>query len=412
MPPSKPLPRLATTPGLTAPAAPALATPLLLVAAALALKLSLVPLLNNDLTFYVLPWLEEVRRQGSAVFGNDLTDYSPGYTYLLWLVVQLPEAVKPVAAVKLISLAGDAAMAACAARLALAVTRDAARVALAGAVVFALPAVIANSGAWGQTDSVWTSFSLLSLLAMHRGRAKLAVLCFGIAFAYKPQAVFLGPVLLAFLIRRRSWPLLALVPVPYLLSAVPHLLAGRSWQGVFGVYAQQFEERERLSYAAPNIWTWFPYATDAAVIAGVLAAAAAGVWLTWVMLHRGGEGERLSGLPLLMGGALSCLLLPFLTPKMHDRYGFGGEVMVALAACLHPRLVPVAIATQTAAMLAYQPTLLNMIGWRVEVGSLFALFALLLLARELLGRTVKLGEYPTAKPAKAVLGHRAASVRV
>jgi Gpi18-like mannosyltransferase len=354
-------------------------TLLLLILGACALKLSLFPLLNADMTFYVLPWLAEIRANGVAVLGHDLTDYSPGYTYFLLLAAMLPEQLPSVMAVKLISVAGDVAMAAAGALLALELTGDRARALLAGAVLFALPTVIANSGAWGQTDAIWTSLSLLAVLSMQRRQAVLAVLCFGLGIAYKPQAVFLGPVLLAFLIRERRWPLLALLPLPYLLIGLPQLLAGRSGEGVFGVYLQQFEQRERLSNAAPSIWAWLPNLPgEMDAMAGLLLAAAVGLWLTLALLREG----RLAGPPLLLGAALSCLLLPFLTPKMHDRYFFAGEIMVALAACLRPRLWPVVIATQAAALLAYQPFLLNMSGWRVPVGAVFSLIALVLLLRE------------------------------
>jgi Gpi18-like mannosyltransferase len=291
----------------------------------------------------------------------------------------LPDQIPPVMAVKLISLAGDLAMTTAGALLALELTGNRARALLAGAVLFALPTVIANSGAWGQTDAIWTSLSLLAVLSMQRRQAVLAVLCFGLGVAYKPQAVFLGPVLLAFLIRERKWPLLALLPRPYLLISLPQLLAGRSWEGVFGVYLQQFEQRERLSNAAPSLWAWLPNLPgEADALAGLLLAAAVGVWLTLALRREG----RLAGQPLLLGAALSCLLLPFLTPKVHDRYFFAGEIMVALAACLRPRLWPIVIATQVAALLAYQPVLLNMSRWRVPVGAVFSLIALVLLLRE------------------------------
>jgi Gpi18-like mannosyltransferase len=358
---------------------PAPTTLLLLILAAGVLKLSLFPLLNPDMTFYVLPWLAEIHAHGTAVLGQDLTDYSPGYTYLLLLAAMLPDQMPPVMAVKLISLVGDLAMATAGALLALELTGDRARALLVGAVLFALPTVIINSGAWGQTDAIWTSFSLLAVLSMQRRQAVLAVLCFGLAVAYKPQAVFLGPVLLAFLIRERRWPLLALLPLPYLLISLPQLLAGRSWEGVFGVYLEQFEQRERLSNAAPSLWAWLPNLPgEGDALAGLLVAAAVGVWLTLALLREG----RLAGQPLLLGAALSCLLLPFLTPKLHDRYFFAGEIMVALAACLRPRLWPVVIATQVAALLAYQPFLLNMSRWRVPVGAVFSLIALVLLLRE------------------------------
>lgn len=375
----------------------------LLMLGALALRLSLVPLLNADLTYYVLPWLEAVREEGAAVFGRDLTDYAPAYTYLLWLVSCVPETLlRPVAAVKLISFAGDAAMAGAAFLLVRGLTGgDAARAALGAALVFALPVGIANSAAWGQTDAVWTACLLLAVLAIHRDRPLAAVIGFGLGFAYKPQAAFFGPVLLAFLLARRAagdcaagpagrrrapdgwgsaaW--LALAPLPYLVLALPPVLMGRPWDSVFGVYARQFEERERLSNAAPNLWAWYPHGPEWLVLGGLAFGAAVGAALAWGLVRR--RDRLLQGEGLLMAAAFACMVLPFVTPKVHDRYAFAGEVMLVLAAVLRPRLAAAAIAAQVAALLAYQPMLLAFFGWRVRTGSLFELAALILLAAEL-----------------------------
>jgi hypothetical protein len=360
----------------------AVSTVLVALAAALALKVSLLPLSNTDMTDYVLVWLAETRERGAAVLGDEVTDYSPAYNYLLLLAAQLPEWVKPISAVKLVSIAGDVVLAVLAGQLVQALGGGRERALVAAAVVFALPTVLINSSAWGQTDAIWTSALLGTLLAMLRDRAAAAALLFGLAFAYKPQAAFLGPILLAFLLERRRAHWLLLLPVPYILLALPPLLAGRSAASVFGVYFSVFDSLEELTYDAPGAWAWLQAAGvdgKAAVLPGLVLAAGVGAGLTFLALRE--PERRLQGQALLVGAALSCSLLPFLTPKTMGRYFFAAEVILAVLACLNPLLLPAAIASQTAALLAYEPFLLGLLNWRVPLAAMFEALAILLVLR-------------------------------
>ncbi|WP_372619404.1 hypothetical protein [Falsiroseomonas sp.] len=357
-------------------------TALLALVAALVLKVSLLPLSNTDMTEYALGWLAATRERGVAVLGDEVTDYAPAYSYLLLIAALVPDWVKPLTAVKLISLAGDLVLAALAGLLVQALGGGRMRALVAVAVVFALPTVLINGSVWGQTDAIWTSALLAALLAMLHGRAAAASLLVGLAFAYKPQAAFFGPILLAFLLAQRQPHWLVLLPVPYLLLALPPLLAGRSAASVFGVYVAVFGSLDEVSYDAPGLWTWLQAAgvdPDRAVLPGLLVAAAAGAGLTVLALR--GACRRLQGQGLLVGAALSCSLLPFLTPKTMGRYFFAAEVILALLACLNPLLLPAVIASQTAALLAYEPFLLGLINWRVPLAVLFEAFAILLVLR-------------------------------
>ena len=98
----------------------------------------------------------------------------------------------------------------------------------AGAALF-LPTVVMNSSAWAQCDSIYASLCLGSLHFLIKRRPWLACVMFGLAFAFKLQAVFVAPVLLGVLLinRMRVRALLA-VPVAFFAALLPATLAGRS----------------------------------------------------------------------------------------------------------------------------------------------------------------------------------------
>ncbi len=57
------------------------------------------------------------------------------------------------------------------------------------------PVMILNSSFWGQADSIYTAALLACLYFLLLRRNWLAFLSFGIAFAFKLQAIFLAPLL-------------------------------------------------------------------------------------------------------------------------------------------------------------------------------------------------------------------------
>src|SRR4029079_17659831 len=97
-------------------------------------------------------------------------------------------------------------------------------------------------------------------------RPWLACLFFGLAFAFKLQAVFLFPVL-PLCARRRLVPAraLLLIPAVYLLLDIPALLVGADFSMLLKVYATQASYFEQLTLDAPTIsqyWGNFSYSAQ------------------------------------------------------------------------------------------------------------------------------------------------------
>ncbi len=75
---------------------------------------------------------------------------------------------------------------------------------LAGLYAFN-PAVLVNASLWGQVDSFFTFFALLSMIFLIREKIGRASILLALSFLIKPQAVFLAPVFFAVLVSRRRW---------------------------------------------------------------------------------------------------------------------------------------------------------------------------------------------------------------
>ncbi|WP_375423662.1 glycosyltransferase 87 family protein [uncultured Friedmanniella sp.] len=401
----------------------------LVVLAALVLRWQLYDVQSGDYRSFLLPWYEQLSGGFSALAG-DFSNYNTPYLVLLWLMTHVP--VTPLVAVKTLSVLGDLLLAGFV-HATVRQLRPGSRWApvLATSVVLLLPTVVLNSSAWAQCDSLYAACCVGSLYFLLRRRPWLACVLFGLAFAFKLQAVFFLPVLVVVLLLNRQ-RLLALVAVPaaFFAALVPALVAGRSLASQLAVYPAQVSDTGgaagagaravggagrggfggggttggrggfggggtggfgtgggggtstgTLTRNAPTWYAWLP--SDAGTVwkyVGLALAAAVvlgfGVWL----LRR--------RLPLTNGqtvllGATATLLVPLLLPQMHERYFYLAEVLLVVACFVDRRYVLPAVAIQAASVSTYITYLwstdLMSLGTAAAVALLGALAAVMLL---------------------------------
>src|SRR5258706_14560087 len=145
-----------------------------------------------DLKTYLFPWLAHILSAGRmAAFAQPFSNYTPPYLYLMTLASLVTTI--PLAVVKSLSILATLA-AASAVRRVLLPSRQANEAAL---LVVLLPTVLANGIVYGQCDGFWTAACLLAAASAMPGRVKAMLVWFGIGFAFKAQAMFLAPFLLA-----------------------------------------------------------------------------------------------------------------------------------------------------------------------------------------------------------------------
>jgi Gpi18-like mannosyltransferase len=304
---------------------------------------------TTDAVQYLIPWYGFARDHGVGGLGEAFTNYTPFYSYLLLIAVQFDGLGQPLSLVKAISAVFEFGCAIVAAQIVWRSTRAPMRASLAFCGAWLAPTVIFNGAVWGQADSIWTFFTLLSVSLFMQGRN--GVLPFAVAVAVKAQGVFLGPFVLGMILRRKiHWAWLAAVPGVYMVLAIPVLVAGRSIASVFTVYLDQADTFHRLTMNAANIWVLAggaPYAIGVAV--GLVLAAAGGIALSVFIVRSRREGPEF----ILLVACASLMLMPYLLPKMHDRYFYAFELAAIALACLNPRYLPFAVIAQVDGVLSY-----------------------------------------------------------
>jgi Gpi18-like mannosyltransferase len=168
-------------------------------------------------------------------------------------------------------------------------------------------------------------------------RPLLGIVAFGIGFAFKAQAIFIVPLLaILFFKRRIAWQYFLIVPLIYILLYLPAFLLGRPLLGIFTIYSSQAETYQELSKNAPNLYIFMsgiPYNLGT-MIGIAVAVLVLGYWI-WLNVR---SKSDLSHNPLLLMGLVSVALVPFVLPKMHDRYFYPADVFSLLAAFYMPEL--------------------------------------------------------------------------
>ena len=317
--------------------------------AALALRYLLLPIETHDFYFILSRWYGFIAENGTfAALQYDFSNYNVPYLYLLAAMAALLPGLHSLVAVKAISIFFDFALAYFVYKCVEhkhrgSATRKSTVPVLAGIATLFAPTVVLNSAAWGQADAIYTTFLVACLYLLLAGRQAVALVAFGLAVSFKAQAVFLAPLLLWLIAKGRlRLRHLAWVPLVYLATLVPAGLVGRPWGDLLSIYVRQADVSPSLSMNFPNLYVWIPDQYYDWWPLGVVFAACV-VLLVAVAVYR--SAVQITAEMTVFLATYSVLVVPYLLPKMHDRYYFPADVIAIVLAFYSPRYwyVPVVI---------------------------------------------------------------------
>ncbi|WP_132909131.1 hypothetical protein [Sphingomonas sp. BK235] len=352
-----------------------------------------IPLSNGDVREHLLHWTAYLIEHGRfAALGTNFSEYAPPYLYLLAMSTWLAPSIGELAVIKLVSIAGTLFLAGCM-RWLLAGCTDPATARRGALLTLCLPTVVANGPVWGQCDALYTGCALLAVGAVMRGRVVPAMLAAGVAVAFKLQGVFVAPLMLAVVLAARGrWWTMIVPPIAYAAMMLPAWIAGRPVRDLALLYLAQGAYFHDLARSVPNIWQLlravapgFPYGAGVAI--GLVLAATAAVLIA-LAARRALDAPRRVLLVALAGA----VLLPYLLPKMHERYFFMADVLAFAYALAAPsrRARWIATLVQVASLLAYATFLVHLTGGAF-VGALVMTGALVLVVREFAASVAPLG---------------------
>lgn len=301
--------------------------------AALVLRYQFVDWKMSDYNDYLEPWFLELKRAGGLRgLGQIIGNYNVLYLFLLALLTYIP--LEPVILIKGLSVCMDLLGAILGAILCKGKNKSIGNItsAMIYGIILMLPNVFINSSVWAQCDFSYTAFLMLSIWFMFKDKFRLAVIVFGIAFAFKLQAVFFLPVLLVYYIVKKRFSILEFLwwPAMWLMTSVPALLMGRSFDSVVRIYKDQVTLYNWMTLNYPNIYCIFQKAGNEpeayenfSTMAILLTMFILAVGCTYAVKKKM-VGQKVELLGLSTWCLFTCVQV---LPAMHERYGFPAEIM-------------------------------------------------------------------------------------
>jgi Gpi18-like mannosyltransferase len=309
--------------------------------------------LTSDLTYYILPWFAQLTEHGLQAISGAYSEYPPTYLYLLATLVPLHPVISDVVLIKSVSMAFMFVAAFIVYLIVFEITMNQRLSAVAGAGTLILPTVTMNSAYWGQCDIIYSTFVLGFVLFSLKGSSRRAVFCLGLAFSFKLQTIFVAPYALYLILRRRiALQHLIAIPTVYAVAMFPAWFMGRPASELATIYLNQIDAFHGLSINAPNPYEIIQHFRvidyQTGIWTGLILAAAVGIALA-VAAQRFRDNLQTD----LLVATASVILMPFILPKMHERYFFLADVFTYILIFTFRRAWPLAVAMQIGSLSAY-----------------------------------------------------------
>lgn len=216
-----------------------------------------------------------------------------------------------------------------------------------------LPTVILNSSFWGQCDAIYTLFCILTLRNIYKGKYTKAFIYFGIAFAFKLQAIFIVPFIICYYLYKKNFSIFYFLISALILelSGIPGFLAGRSLTAPWSIYLFQTREQPVMNANMPNLWSLMNGSYDSLkTFAIILTICILGIGAYWVLSHKKTLSNPEDFLNFACWIIWTCVLF---LPVMHERYAYGLEILLFLLCFINKIYIPFAAVSEMTSIITY-----------------------------------------------------------
>lgn len=293
----------------------------------------------GDFTLFIDPWFETLKEGGGlAALSQDIGNYNMPYLTILAILTYID--VDPVISVKTVSIIFDFICAITAMKMAFMIFKNSKNKELISLIVYGiilfLPTVLLNSSYWGQADSIYVAFIMLSLLALLEEKYLKAFIWLGFSFAFKLQFMFILPLYILMYISQRKFPLryFLIIPLVNIVLCIPAIIAGKPIMDCLTIYVNQAGQyNDYLSLIFPGVYNiLFPTNNINYAIKPIEQMGTIGVIVTMLVfiimavavMHK---KIKFGKQQIIEFGLWSVMVATFLLPYMHERYLFAGDVL-------------------------------------------------------------------------------------
>ena len=304
---------------------------------AIATRVLFLDYVSGDYVYFLEPWFDTLESNGGLL---GIKAYNGNYNYpyitLMAILTYLP--VHKLQLIKFLTIAFDYVLAIACKKLVKNLTIKSKNSSLYSLVTYAiilfLPTVVLNGSYWGQCDSIYTSFIVISLLYLIKEKYFKAFVFLGVAFSLKLQFVFVLPLYILVYISKRKFPIyyFLLIPIMDLILCLPAMIFGKSLNDCINMYFVQAGTYNYLSMIFPGVYDLILNHTASEYVEYVSGIGEAFIYfvillffITFIMVVM--KNIRIEKEDVLEFALWSILVCTFFLPNMHERYLFTGDVI-------------------------------------------------------------------------------------
>ena len=355
---------------------------------AIIVRFMLLEYKSGDFTLFLSPWFDSLKNNGGILgLSQNVGNYTPIYMTILSLLTYLP--IKSVVSIKLVSIifdiiGGIAILKIVKELLSDKKYKDKVALLVYGIYLF-LPTVILNASFWAQCDSIYTSFVLLSILYLIKKKYRLSLILYGVAFAFKFQAVLIFPLYVLMYISERKikFSNFLYIPLVIFILSIPKVILSHDLLIGFKVYFEQagtYNMYATLNF--PNIYGIFLQGNNSNLIntpfkelstIGILVTLAILVTIAYLVYNKKTKFDKNA---IIEFALLSILITTFFLPQMHERYLFMGDVIALLYLVINVKKYYVPIMIEFISLNGYMYLLFS--GFAINFSTLSIAFLVLI----------------------------------
>lgn len=288
---------------------------------------------SGDYTVCLEPWMEQIKAYG----GLKSLKYEIGNYNILYMTIMAIFSYIPISSkilIKLLSIVFDFIIAIFGALIVKKILKEKDKdnkiSILTYASLIMLPTVFLNSALWGQCDSMYVGFTLISLYYILKDKNVLSFVFAGLAFACKLQFIFILPIYIVLYFKKKNFSILnfLIIPLVNFITCLPAIIAGRSIIDCLSIYLAQTGQGSRmLTLNFPNIYKFVPdFFSNQSTILIIFTLLVLGI-VTYIIIQ---NKSKFTNTNMIGASIMYILLMVTLLPYMHERYGYCAEVLLVI----------------------------------------------------------------------------------
>lgn len=314
--------------------------------------------LSTDMKGPLLRWFYLIKNNGGLkALALNIGDYNMPYLTIMALLTYIP--ISPIISLKMVSIIFDYLLAISSVKLINEMLKErySKKIGITlYSLIVLLPTVFLNSAYWGQCDSIYVTFIVISLIYLIKERYILSFVFLGISFAFKLQFIFVLPVYVLYYLSKKEMNLknFFVIPLVNIIMCIPSILLGKGILDCLKVYLNQTKEYNySISLNFPGIYSLLFNARKEdnlvmlpnqwiskfmIVLVGIIFFSIA----LYVIIKKVKFNDNL----IIESVVWSVIMCTFFLPYMHDRYAYIADVLSIVYCILYGKkkiYVPIGI---------------------------------------------------------------------